>query len=429
MKSTEKIFVKRVKLSGYKSIENIDIELVEGLNIIIGKNAVGKTNFLSFLNKSLNLDFDKLNNFRAEYSVIYNKKVFDFSFSKTTSLKSFNDDSVGNFEFLNLKKLGPSYNGKLSIYNIENTKAHISEIYGVENENENEKLRKILMEDKISIKSILIKHGLPNNYYIIDKPLNIELINKDISDDFINLFHSNIQSNLFRRLLFTTLTPHKGYFNKRLKKQKSIEKFIKEKAEEYKKQMLKRLSFLDELKIILAEYSPIENLKISENFLIDIDIDNEKITLNNFFLEYKIDNKWYQFNDLSDGTKRIFYIISEVFILDRIFSFEDKISKEQNKLNVVLIEEPELGIHPHQLYDLMRYIKEKSRDEQIIITTHSPQSLDILEKKELSSIIVAEKKNNATHLKKLTSEKIEKAKLYMDELNLSDFWLNSDLED
>ncbi|MFC3158077.1 AAA family ATPase [Chryseobacterium arachidis] len=88
-----------------------------------------------------------------------------------------------------------------------------------------------------------------------------------------------------------------------------------------------------------------------------------------------------------------------------------------------------MGIHPYQLFRLMKFLKEKSRSNQIVITTHSPLSLDILEINELDSILIAEKSDGQTQLKRLSKEKIEKAKMYMSDLNLSDFWLNSDLED
>ena len=40
------LYLKRVQLSGYKSIEEVEIEFQKGFNIIIGKNAAGKTNFV-----------------------------------------------------------------------------------------------------------------------------------------------------------------------------------------------------------------------------------------------------------------------------------------------------------------------------------------------------------------------------------------------
>lgn len=422
MNSKNKLFLTKARLSGYKSINDVNIDFVEGLNIIIGKNAVGKTNFLNFLNSSLNLNFSNSNNFESSFTIRNNDIYYDFLFSKKTSLSFSNKEKI---KFLGLKKINPTFFGKLDIVDEKNKK---TANYVISDEEQSELFLESLMVDNVFLKSTLIRHGLPKNYLIIDTPLNIELINKNISDDFLNLINNDNQSSFFDRLLTSTITMDlidNKYFNKRLKKEDSLEKFTKQKRTEYKNSVISNLSFLDELKDILKEFSPIENVRINDNFLLEIDNENEKISLKNFFLEFYIDKKWYSFDDLSDGTKRIFYIISEIFILDKRMY----VNEEEKRLNVIFIEEPELGIHPFQLFNLMRFIKEKSRTNQIIITTHSPLSLDILEKDELTSIILATKSGNQTNLIKLSKEKLEKAKMYMDELNLSDFWLNSNLED
>ena len=54
---SKKLYLKEVHLSGYKSIKDVEIDFQPGLNIIIGKNAAGKTNFLKFLNNSYHILF------------------------------------------------------------------------------------------------------------------------------------------------------------------------------------------------------------------------------------------------------------------------------------------------------------------------------------------------------------------------------------
>ncbi|GAB4282969.1 MAG: hypothetical protein Fur0025_12550 [Oscillatoriaceae cyanobacterium] len=54
--------LKRVKVQGYKSLTNIDIEL-QSLSVLFGPNAAGKSNFLETLSVSdriLRGDFDAL---------------------------------------------------------------------------------------------------------------------------------------------------------------------------------------------------------------------------------------------------------------------------------------------------------------------------------------------------------------------------------
>ena len=126
-----------------------------------------------------------------------------------------------------------------------------------------------------------------------------------------------------------------------------------------------------------------------------------------------IGNDWLPWSYLSDGTKRLFYIITECISIEN---------------GIILVEEPELGIHPHQLFKLMDFLKEQSRTKQVIITTHSPMVLDILNENELDRITIAEY-DKETKFLKLNEEQISKAKEYINEVGeLSYYWLHSDLE-
>ena len=129
----------------------------------------------------------------------------------------------------------------------------------------------------------------------------------------------------------------------------------------------------------------------------------------------RINNSWMPWSYLSDGTKRLFYLITE------------SLSTEEGLL---LIEEPELGIHPHQLFTLMQFIKDQSLYKQIIISTHSPIVLDILSPDELNKINIAKLTDTGSKFLKLSELQISKAKVYMTDLgDLSHYWLHSDLED
>ena len=147
----------------------------------------------------------------------------------------------------------------------------------------------------------------------------------------------------------------------------------------------------------------------------NINVYEDLESIENIYFEFYINNQWVPWSYLSDGTKRIFYLITEVTAL--------------RNNGVALIEEPELGVHPHQLHLLTQFLKEQSESKQIIITTHSPQVLNVLDADELNRIIIAEMIDNGTQLKHLDERRIEKARSYMrDEAYLSDYWLHSDLE-
>jgi predicted ATP-dependent endonuclease of OLD family len=80
------------------------------------------------------------------------------------------------------------------------------------------------------------------------------------------------------------------------------------------------------------------------------------------------------------------------------------------------------------LLDLIRHV---SRKHQVILTTHSPQVLDMLYPEELDRIIICELKDpkKGTQFKPLTKAKIARAKRFMREVgHLSDYWLHAGME-
>jgi recombinational DNA repair ATPase RecF len=50
MNNNKKAYISKVHLKGYKSIRDLEIDFKPGLNVIIGPNGSGKTNFQAFTN-------------------------------------------------------------------------------------------------------------------------------------------------------------------------------------------------------------------------------------------------------------------------------------------------------------------------------------------------------------------------------------------
>ena len=104
--------------------------------------------------------------------------------------------------------------------------------------------------------------------------------------------------------------------------------------------------------------------------------------------------------------------------------------EKREKTGIVLVEEPELGIHPHQFNLIMEFLLEESNHKQIFITTHSPLALNHLKETQLNQILVTEYNlKKGTLIKHLNQAQTKKAKSYMKEVGfLSDYWMISDLE-
>lgn len=82
----------------------------------------------------------------------------------------------------------------------------------------------------------------------------------------------------------------------------------------------------------------------------------------------------------------------------------------------VIIDEPELGLHPVAVNKLAALIKKASREAQIIIST---QSVNLVDNFELEDIIVVDRKDNATVFNRLDSENLAH---WLEDYSLGEIW-------
>lgn len=398
----QRTYLKSVHFSGFKSVKDVKVEFQRGLNIIIGKNAAGKTNFLTFLNKSLAQKFEDVVNFHSSL-VFQNGKQITI---ETT--RSIDSDNILDFK----SDVSPESILKIG-KKVIRTK---------DGESNNKKLE----QNNIKFQFSFLCHGIPSEYLFIQKPASFKY-NKDLgfSEDLFALRRSIGESFYMHSIISEFFAI--GFMKERVALNFN-EKWLKKELENSFKK-------LTSFKEVIIENTPIQDFRFSDNYRININSDDNSFEVSNLVFEFYIDGGWYPFSSLSDGTKRLFYIISEVCYDD--FNSSIKSSnlgftiKEAGFANrIILIEEPELGIHPHQFDKLLNILREESQTKQIIITSHSPQVLNKLDSNELNRIIIAYTNNDkkGTQLRHLNNDELLKAKEYIEEDFLSDYWLHSDLE-
>lgn len=362
-------YIKNFKLSGYKSIKNVSGEFKPGLNILIGNNGSGKSNLLKFINKILGRDYTGLDVFNAEINYVKDGNLLDWK----------SVGKIGNPE-------------KIASQGIEITHPD--------------------KDQEIEIE--LVEFNIPSEIPIISTEFNPRFSSSDrrlLLNDYTSLNWS------FPLFLFVA-----GFNVQELSKIENIEKvegdFVNQLLSEY---FFKSFIEVKELSI----YTPIQDIRFSNSIRIS-KIDPTLFEIRNIVFEYKIGNDWLSWEALSDGTRRMLYLyfksarVSIVFAGDVMWDFKP----------IILIEEPEIGIHPHQLHSLMTFLKEKSKEQQVIISTHSPQVLDVLGANELDRIKIAEiDYEKGTIIRGLTDGEISKAQQYLkSEGMLSDYWRFSDFQ-
>ena len=110
---------------------------------------------------------------------------------------------------------------------------------------------------------------------------------------------------------------------------------------------------------------------------------------------------------LSDGTLRLICLAAALLQPDPPLA--------------VVIDEPELGLHPDAVRLLAESIRDAADKTQVIIATHSPLLVDRFDPKD---IIVVNRRDGASHLDRFTSNEL---KPWIEEYTLGELWVKNHL--
>ncbi len=104
-------------------------------------------------------------------------------------------------------------------------------------------------------------------------------------------------------------------------------------------------------------------------------------------------DQYFDVSSLSDGTLR-FIALTTLFL-----------QPAQFRPSVILVDEPELGLHPYAITLLSSLIKQASATSQVIVSTQSPQLLDHFEPED---VLVADRVDGGTVLARLDSKRLKR---------------------
>jgi len=90
---------------------------------------------------------------------------------------------------------------------------------------------------------------------------------------------------------------------------------------------------------------------------------------------------------------------------------------------LICIEEPELGLHPDVLPNLAKLLKEASNRCQLVVTTHSEVLVDSFTENP-EAVMVAEKVDNGTQIKRLSKEQLRP---WLEKYRLGELWTRGDI--
>mgnify|MGYP000352296173 FL=1 len=341
----------RVIIDGYKSIQHTDVEL-RPINILIGSNGVGKTNFISFF-KLINIIYEqRLHNYTMQNSA---ERLFHYGLKRTSELKGYLAFGDNAYEV----RLQARDNGSLFI--AEERSYYQSSSFNVSNIDESQIKNSSTYRDRW-LRDYLQSYKI---FHFHDTSKGAPLRSSaNINDNrYLKTDGSNLPAFLFmlqekypktlRRIELTirSVMPYFGNFSL-------------------------APSLLDESQINL-QWSDIEN--------------NEK---------------YFDANDLSDGSIR--------FIALATLLLQPTLPK------VIIIDEPELGLHPTAIVKLAGMIKSvASRGCQIIVST---QSVNLINNFDAEDIITVDRKDKQSTFNRLNNDTLQH---WLNDYSLGELWTKS----
>lgn len=403
-----------IRIQNFKSITDATFHL-QDVNLLVGANNSGKTNFL----KALQFLSDLYNQKPIDNSILNNFKDFDgnneMSFTIVKNVK--NDENIfykicltySEYEIQYIECIGKSNLSALEISSFKlqdlDSLEYSTEYYCLNIKNNKNRSFRIL--------------SMNRNFYV---NFNINIENNFLSFEYIKI--DNNGRKKFNKMNFFDypLSYLKNQYNNYL-----LEYYYTLKIE----------SIFSNIKIykpnlpLIAKESPLSTFEIinedSSNLVSFIDeiMSNNpiiydklnlqistcvqefsKVTSPNFKdkVSGKVSGKKLNFiskngsnfsaNNVSDG---VLYFLSLLCIIN-----------QPNSPKLLILEEPENGIHPVRIQEIINYIFElaESQKIQIILTSHSPVVIDLFTDYP-ENIFVFNKENDTTEVKNLKTDIID----------------------
>jgi len=355
-----------IHIQNFKSIRDSGLIEIKPLNVLIGPNGAGKSNFISFF-KFLNMLFEKnLQNHiarkgRADGFMYFGRQS---GFIAGSIIFTNNENKISNrYRF----KLEPDQSNSLFFseeYSDYNMQARLSE--------------------EISWSAKIVNSGgsLETKLHDVENSVRTDYLKRLFESFKVFHFHDTSDSSKL-----------KGFCN----------------STDYER-LVEDGSNLPAFLYRMKETAP-KNFKLLEftvksiaPFIDSLYLQPDQINPNQIELRWKEKGHDNLFNaySLSDGTLRFICLCTLLL--------------QPNPPNTIIIDEPELGLHPAAINKLSAMIKSASEFAQIIVST---QSINLLDQFKPEDIIVVDRGDNQTILKRLSKDELGE---WLDNYTLSELW-------
>jgi predicted ATPase len=348
--------LQKISVEGFKSIQSLTLN-IEPVNLLLGANGAGKSNFLSLFSFLNHLAQGRLSSYVARNGFAHS---FLFFSAKQTPRMCID---------LNINKI--HYHLELSINTYDD-----SFIF------ENEFVTSPNTTHKINLHGKPGESGLLSNTHYFEEQCNIIEYLKNIR---VYHFHDNSDYANFKQAIALNASEFL-YPNAQ-----NIAAFLYRLRHEFP-------TYYHDIVTTIQAVSP-----FFHDFYLSPagDQDNEQILLK--WLHRNHDRP-FSANQLSDGTSR--FICLTVLLLQ----------PEQLRPDIIVMDEPELGLHPAALEVLADIIQKISQENQIICTT---QSVSFANHFMPENFIIVDRKNDKSTFQRQTGKHLQH---WLQDYSMGDIW-------
>lgn len=364
--------IERIRISGYKSIKNLDLQL-KNINVFIGANGSGKSNFVSFF-KMLRfmLEIDGLKKYISRNGGA--ESFFHYGYSNTQEIKAdmdfINKGGTNHYSMTLSKGVGDAliFTDEKIAYSKRNSATNMSPV-SLGGGHTDTRLNSIGANDPQY-----------NKYYE-----TIKVIKSTMRRWRFFQFHDTTPNSFIRG------TSNVGDCNYLRDNGGNLAAFL----------YMLRDKYPNEYKMILLTVRHMA--PFIEDFVFEREFGGDSIILK--WREFGNSNYTFSAHQMSDGTLRLIALVTLLMQPD-----------SSSTPRMICIDEPELGLHPAAIELLGSLLKNASNQSQIIISTQSPALVDCFSAKD---VVVVNRKEGESSFERLNEEKYQQ---WLEEFSLSELW-------
>lgn len=353
--------IKKLTIKGFKSIKNLERFPLDSLNVLIGSNGAGKSNFVSYFKMLSEMVDGRLQLWTQKQGSA--DRIVSFGVKETSKVQSFIEFGLNGYAF----ELEPTIDGG---FTFASEQLYFAGVYygadwtnlgsGHKESNVKERFKAHGKGSTADYCYSSISNWKVFHFHDTSDTAGVKRIGSLLDNDYLRSDASNLAAFLFR-----------------LNQESSTV------YEQIRKTVQLAIPFFDDF--VLTPRA-LEN-------------GEEEIRL--FWRQKDSDYSLWS-SQLSDGSIRFICLVTALL--------------QPNPPSTIIIDEPELGLHPYAISLLGALLRSASKRMQVIVST---QSVPLLNEFSLDDLIVVERENGATVFKRLEEKDFES---WLEDYSVGELW-------